>query len=89
MTTLTHTSRGVHVPITWVVLLVVVLAVIALVSTAVSGLDRTSATAGVSLTGVQPAPAPAPGPMAMQPTAGRTLIGQPYQGRAGAYGWLS
>jgi len=87
MTALTHTSRHVHVPITWIVLLAVVLTVVALASTSVNGWDRVM-TPTAPGSEVQPAPAPVPGPMALQPVLGRTLIGQPYPSRAGADGWL-
>jgi len=89
MTALTHTTRHVHVPITWIVLLVVALAVAAIASAAVGSWEMTSATTHVSPVAAQPVPHPVPGPMAMHRVVGRTLIGEPYPSRAGADGWLA
>ena len=76
MSTATHTFRHVHVPATWIVWLIALLAVILIVASDVVGWQATRSTAHPVRVAPRASPAPAPEPM----------VGEPYPGRAGVLG---
>lgn len=64
MSAATHTERHVHVPTTWIVWLIAVLAVIVITSVAVTGWERSRAASAPTPVQIHLTPAPEPGPMA-------------------------
>jgi len=71
MNAATHPVHHLHLPVTWLIGLIVVLAVVVLTSLAMSGWGRVGSPSGPASAQHLAMPAPAPAPMPLPPSAYR------------------